>query len=106
MSSIKDIVKSTNIANTIGAGQGLLNKYGISNILGTKTIPAEVGTGLGLSIVRGIIEKHGGKVCMASEQGLGTTFWFDLPLEQADADELQLQAERSSDISRAISKVE
>ena len=46
MSSIKDIVKSTNIANTIGAGQGLLNKYGISNILGTKTIPAEVGTGL------------------------------------------------------------
>ncbi len=57
-------------------------------------VHTEVGTGLGLSIVRGIIEKHGGQICMASEAGLGTTFWFDLPLEQADADELQLQAEK------------
>jgi len=33
---------------------------------------------LGLSIVRGIIEKHGGEIRMASELGVGTTFWFDL----------------------------
>ena len=25
---------------------------------------------------------------MASELGVGTTFWFDLPLEQSDKDEL------------------
>jgi two-component system sensor histidine kinase NblS len=31
---------------------------------------------------------------MASELGIGTTFWFDLPLENSDTDELQLQAER------------
>jgi two-component system sensor histidine kinase NblS len=31
---------------------------------------------------------------MASEVGIGTTFWFDLPLEHSDTDELQLQAER------------
>ena len=47
--------------------------------------------GLGLSIVRGIIEKHGGQIRMASELGIGTTFWFDLPLEQSDKDELLAQ---------------
>ena len=57
-------------------------------------VHTEVGTGLGLSIVRGILEKHGCTVQMVSELGVGTTFWFDLPLEEADSDELQVQAER------------
>ena len=52
----------------------------------------EAGTGLGLSIVRGILEKHGSRVQIVSELGVGTTFWFDLPLEQADNDELILKA--------------
>ncbi len=56
----------------------------------------EAGTGLGLSIVRGILEKHGTQVRMASQPGVGTTFWFDLPLEHSDTDELVLQAERRS----------
>ena len=59
-------------------------------------VHTEVGTGLGLSIVRGILEKHGTQVSMASEPDVGTTFWFDLPLGEADQDELQLQAERRS----------
>ena len=59
-------------------------------------VHTEVGTGLGLSIVRGILEKHGAQVAMASEPDIGTTFWFDLPLGEADQDELQLQAERRS----------
>jgi two-component system sensor histidine kinase NblS len=57
-------------------------------------VHTEAGTGLGLSIVRGILEKHGTRVQMASEPGVGTTFWFDLPLEHSDTDELMLQAER------------
>ncbi|WP_320667082.1 ATP-binding protein [Prochlorococcus sp. MIT 1307] len=59
-------------------------------------VHTEAGTGLGLSIVRGIIEKHGGTIRMASEPDLGTTFWFDLPLEQSDADELMLLSERKT----------
>ena len=54
-------------------------------------VHTEQGTGLGLSIVRGIIEKHGGEIRMASELGVGTTFWFDLPLAQSDKDELLTQ---------------
>lgn len=37
------------------------------------------GTGLGLSIVYGIIEKHGGKIDVESEIGLGTTFTIRIP---------------------------
>jgi two-component system sensor histidine kinase NblS len=57
-------------------------------------VHTEVGTGLGLSIVKGILEKHGSGVRMASELGVGTTFWFDLPLAQSDEDELRLEVER------------
>jgi two-component system sensor histidine kinase NblS len=61
-------------------------------------VHTEVGTGLGLSIVRGILEKHGASIRMASEPGVGTTFWFDLPLEQADSTELELELERRSPV--------
>jgi two-component system sensor histidine kinase NblS len=44
--------------------------------------------------VRGILEKHGTRIQIVSEPGVGTTFWFDLPLEQADSDELLLAGER------------
>jgi two-component system, OmpR family, sensor histidine kinase NblS len=36
------------------------------------------GTGLGLSIVRNIIDKHHSQIHLISEDGVGTTFWFDL----------------------------
>ncbi|WP_392351395.1 ATP-binding protein [Parasynechococcus sp.] len=71
--------------------------YRVENVVHT-----EVGTGLGLSIVRGILEKHGAQVSMISELDIGTTFWFDLPLEQADADELRMRAERRSETEQLI----
>ncbi|MEM6426468.1 MAG: ATP-binding protein [Cyanobacteria bacterium P01_D01_bin.128] len=41
------------------------------------------GTGLGLSIVKNIIDKHNSRVHLVSEVGIGTTFWFDLPVYDA-----------------------
>jgi len=52
------------------------------------------GTGLGLSIVRGILDKHGSRIHMVSEPGVGTTFWFDLALEHADLDDLLVEGVR------------
>ena len=66
-------------------------------------VHTEVGTGLGLSIVQGILDKHGSRIRMVSEPGVGTTFWFDLALEHADHDELLVDGERRQQALSAAS---
>lgn len=41
---------------------------------------AVIGTGLGLSIVKGVLEAHGAPYGVDSAVGVGSIFWFELPL--------------------------
>jgi len=45
------------------------------------------GTGLGLSVSHGIIQNHGGRIDVESEEGAGTTFFIYLPMRTDKIDD-------------------
>lgn len=56
------------------------------------------GTGLGTRIVKNVVDVHGGRVWAESEQGVGTTITFRIPLEGSpQAREMMAQAEQAEE---------
>jgi len=57
------------------------------------------GAGLGLTIVKGVVDAHGGRIWVDTEQGKGTTFRFIIPLSSVAAP--AAPAARGSPLPRA-----
>jgi hemerythrin-like metal-binding protein/PAS domain S-box-containing protein len=51
------------------------------NRLGADAQIAREGTGIGLTVTKLLIERLAGRVDFTSEEGVGSTFWFELPLQ-------------------------
>lgn len=65
-------------------GYGIAEKYQKKlfqpfNRLGHETSTIE-GTGIGLAITKDLIEKMNGQVGFETTEGVGSTFWFDIPI--------------------------
>lgn len=66
--------------NGVGINPDTLNKlFDISEKVTTSGTADEMGTGLGLLLCKEFVEKHGGKIWVASELGKGSSFQFTLP---------------------------
>jgi len=73
------------------------------NRLGQETSNTE-GTGIGLVVTKQLVQLMGGTIGVNSEVGVGSTFWFELPLSKTSATSTGDAGEISSQLSQPMDK--
>jgi signal transduction histidine kinase/CheY-like chemotaxis protein len=80
---IRFVVKDTGPGLTKEACEGIFERFAQADNSATRR---HVGSGLGLAIVHEIVSLSGGRVGVESTPGIGSSFWFEVPLPPADAE--------------------
>lgn len=78
-SSVRAEVQDTGFGISESAQTRLFEEFYRVRTRDTATIS---GTGLGLSLAKSIVEAHGGRIGVKSKEGLGSTFYFDIPIAE------------------------
>jgi two-component system sensor histidine kinase RpfC len=80
---IRFVVKDTGPGLTKEACEGIFERFAQADNSATRR---HGGSGLGLAIVHEIVSLSGGRVGVESTPGIGSSFWFEVPLPPADAE--------------------
>lgn len=76
----KDFITISVKDTGVGMTNDIIDKlFMVSKNKSNKGTEGEAGTGLGLLICKDFVEKHGGKIWVSSEPGVGSTFSFSVP---------------------------
>jgi signal transduction histidine kinase len=68
--------------NGVGLSKERIDKlFKITEKYSTSGTQNEKGTGLGLILCKEFIEKNNGEIWVESEVGIGTTFYFSIPIK-------------------------
>jgi signal transduction histidine kinase len=68
--------------NGIGIGSEHLDKI-FEMFARLHSYDSKPGNGIGLAVCKRIVERHGGRTWLESEEGVGSTFYFNLPMTTA-----------------------
>ncbi len=79
---VKFFVKDTGVGIAPGDMENIFDRFFQEEMEITRQYG---GTGLGLSISKNLVELLGGQIWVESTKNMGSTFYFTLPLEQAEA---------------------
>ncbi len=92
-SFIEFYVKDTGIGIPAHRQKAIFNRFEQADISDTRGFE---GSGLGLAIAKSYVEMLGGKIWMESEEGIGSTFCFTLPVKRNVTDNSSAERKNSS----------